>query len=469
VSEMLNEPRIVIVGAGPAGVRAAEVLVAAGLRPVVVDENQRAGGQIYRQPPAGFVRSKKQLYGSESAKADALHHTFDRLRSAIDYLPETLVWNCDGQQLDLLRRGQQQSLPYSHLILCTGAIDRVLPFPGWLLPGVYTLGAAQVALKAQGCVIGSRMVLVGTGPLLYLLAYQYAKAGARIAAVLDTSSFSGKLRAAPDLLKQPLTFAKGLYFLAWLRCHGVRIVEGVQKIAVSGEQKVEAITWHKNGRAETLECDAVASGFGLRSETQLADLAACAFEFNQLNQQWLPQRDGAGRSSVKGVYLAGDGSGIAGADAAELAGKRAALALLEDLGQSVDLRETRRLDRALHSIQGFRRGLERAFPAPVEWARECADEEIICRCEEITAGELRHSVKQAGTVEINRLKALTRVGMGRCQGRVCSAAAAEILACSTGKSLAQVGRLRGQPPVKPFPVAVGVVQNSVANSEREIA
>jgi NAD(P)H-nitrite reductase large subunit len=98
---------------------------------------------------------------------------------------------------------------------------------------------------------------------------------------------------------------------------------------------------------------------------------------------------------------------------------------------------------------------------PVEWARECADEEIICRCEEITAGELRHSVKQAGTVEINRLKALTRVGMGRCQGRVCSAAAAEILACSTGKSLAQVGRLRGQPPVKPFPVAVGVAANSV--------
>ncbi|AMO99604.1 pyridine nucleotide-disulfide oxidoreductase family protein [Collimonas arenae] len=449
-----------IVGAGPAGVRAAEVLAAVGLRPVLVDENQRAGGQIYRQPPAGFVRSAKQLYGFESAKADALHHTFSQLLSHIDYRPETLVWNCDGRQLDLLDRGQQRSLPYSHLMLCTGAIDRVLPFPGWLLPGVYTLGAAQVALKAQGCVIGSRIVMVGSGPLLYLLAYQYAKAGASIAAVLDTSSFSGKLQATADLLKQPLTLAKGLYFLAWLRCHGVKVVEGVDKIAVSGEQKVKTISWHKNGREQTLECDAVASGFGLRSETQLADLAGCVFEFNQLNQQWLPQRDLAGRSSVKGVYLAGDGGGIAGADAAELAGKRAALALLEDLGKTIDPREGRRLDRALQRIQGFRRGLERAFPAPVAWARECADEEIICRCEEITAGELRRVVNHAGTVEMNRLKALTRVGMGRCQGRVCSAAAAEILACSAGKSLTEIGRLRGQPPIKPFPVVVGVALSS---------
>jgi NADPH-dependent 2,4-dienoyl-CoA reductase/sulfur reductase-like enzyme len=276
----MDEPRIVIVGAGPAGVRAAEVLVAAGLRPVVVDENQRAGGQVYRQPPAGFVRSKKQLYGFESAKADALHRTFNKLRSYINYLPETLVWNCDGRQLDLLGRGQHQSLPYSHLVLCTGAIDRVLPFPGWLLPGVYTLGAAQVALKAQGCVIGSRIVLAGSGPLLYLLAYQYAKAGADIAAVLDTASFAGKLQATFDLLKQPLALAKGLYFLAWLHCHGVKVVEGVEKIAVKGEQKVETISWHKDGREQTLECDAVASGFGLRSETQLADLAGCAFEFS---------------------------------------------------------------------------------------------------------------------------------------------------------------------------------------------
>lgn len=457
----MSDARIVIVGAGPAGVRAAEMLVAAGLKPIVIDENLRAGGQIYRQPPIGFTRPKKQLYGFESGKADALHRTFDGLAGKIDYRPDTLVWNCHAQQLDLLTRGQHRSQPFSHLILCTGAMDRVLPFPGWLLPGVYTLGAAQVALKAQGCVLGGRIVLVGAGPLLYLVAYQYAKAGANIAAVLDTASFSGKLRATFDLLKQPVTFAKGMYFLAWLRSHGIKVIGGVQNIAVTGEDKVSGLSWHKNGRAHNIACDAVAAGFGLRSETQLADLAGCAFEFDQLNRQWLPKRDQAGRSSVAGVYLAGDGSGIAGADAAELAGRRAALALLEDLGKPVDTTETSRLEQALQQIQGFRRGLEHAFPLPVDWARACPDDLVICRCEEITAGELRQAARDANVVEMNRLKALTRIGMGRCQGRVCATAAAEILACEAGKPLAEVGRLRGQPPIKPFPITASMADQPV--------
>jgi len=447
----VSGPNIVIIGAGPAGVRAAETLVAAGLKPTVIDENMRAGGQIYRQPPLGFVRSKKQLYGFESGKADAIHRAFDSLASKITYLPDTLVWNCLDRQLDLLTYGRHQTQPFSHLILCTGAMDRVLPFPGWLLPGVYTLGAAQVALKAQGCVLGGRIVLVGAGPLLYLVAFQYAQAGADIAAVLDTASFSRKLSATFDLLKQPLTFAKGLYFLASLRARGIKVINGVQEISVSGEHRVSVLSWRRNGREHRIACDAVASGFGLRSETQLADLAGCAFEFDQLNRQWLPKRDQAGRSSVAGVYLAGDGAGIAGADAAELAGRRAALALLEDLGKPVDGGEITRLERALQRIQGFRRGLERAFPLPVHWAGACSDDLVICRCEDIAAGELRRAVRDANVLEINRLKALTRVGMGRCQGRVCASAAAEILAWSAVKPLADVGRMRGQPPVKPFP------------------
>ena len=198
-------PQIVIVGAGPAGVRAAQTLVAAGLRPIVIDENSRAGGQIYRQPPPGFVRSKKTLYGFEAAKAEALHASFAQLLPQIDYRPDTLVWNCTPEQLDLLQAQRHSVQSYSHLILCTGALDRVMPFPGWTLPGVYTLGAAQVALKAQGCLLNGRVVVAGSGPLLYLLAYQYAKAGANVVAVLDTAHFADKLRGLPQLLRQPLT------------------------------------------------------------------------------------------------------------------------------------------------------------------------------------------------------------------------------------------------------------------------
>lgn len=456
-------PNIIVVGAGPAGVRAVQTLVEAGLHPLLIDENRRAGGQIYRQPPPGFVRSKKVLYGFEAAKAEALHGSFEQLRSKIDYRPDTLVWNCTPGQLDLLHAQGHTEQAYTHLILCTGALDRVMPFPGWTLPGVYTLGAAQVALKAQGCVLDGRVVIAGSGPLLYLLAYQYAKAGADVVAVLDTARFGGKLRALPALLRQPVTLAKGLYFMGWLRARGIAILDGVEHIAADGKQSLQSLQslrWTRKGKTTEIACDALATGFGLRSETQLAELAGCRLLFDPLNQQWLPQRDDAGRSSVPGVYLAGDGSGIAGADAAELSGRAAALALLQDLGlprnaaaKTAMASESRQLAHALRSNLQFRQGLETAFPTAVQWARHCADDLVICRCEEITAGQLRNSVQQQGSIEINRLKALTRVGMGRCQGRICGAAAAEILAQATGLSVADVGRLRVQAPVKPIPVS----------------
>ena len=137
---------IVIVGAGPAGVRAAQTLVQAGLRPVVIDEAPRAGGQIYRQPPAGFVRTSRQLYGFASRKADDVHRGFERLAADIEHLPSTLAWNCDGRRLDLLTDGRHHSRNFSHLVLCTGATDRVLPFPGWLLPGLHSLEEVAVIL-----------------------------------------------------------------------------------------------------------------------------------------------------------------------------------------------------------------------------------------------------------------------------------------------------------------------------------
>ncbi|OTP76676.1 NAD(P)/FAD-dependent oxidoreductase [Caballeronia sordidicola] len=456
---MSDQKHIVIVGAGPAGVRAAETLVAAGLRPVVIDEAARAGGQIYRQPPAdaGFARAKSALYGMEARKADAVHSTMANLMSKLDYRPDTLVWGCGAGQLDTFHAGRQRTVPYSHLLIATGATDRILPFPGWTLPGVYTLGASQIALKAQGCSIGWRVVFAGTGPLLYLVAYQYAKAGAQVEAILDTNPFSKQFAATPRLLKQPSTFAKGLYYVGWLAAHGVRIERGVRIVRADGHGAVQGITFSDGAREMTIPCDAIGFGYGLRSETQLADLAGCRFSFDALNRAWLPERDTAGRSSVAGVYLAGDGAGIAGADAAELAGRRAALAMLEDLKHpAADIGEASKLDRQLSTIARFRVGLEQAFAPPSDCASAWPDDMTVCRCEEVTAGTLRRCIRDGEASEINRLKALTRVGMGRCQGRMCGAAAAELLSAETGKSMADVGRLRGQAPIKPVPLSIAL-------------
>ena len=209
--------RIVIVGAGPAGMRAAETLIAAGLRPTVLDEAPASGGQIYRRQPAQLRRPYGDLYGFDACKARRLHDAFDRLRGGVDYRADCLVWNLEGNCLQILNAGVPEVAPFDRLILATGAMDRVLPFPGWTLPGVYTLGGAQVALKSQACAIGYRTVFVGSSPLLPYVAYQYAKAGAEVVAVLDTATHADKLRSIPGLLGGGATGVPGeqRFHLAW--------------------------------------------------------------------------------------------------------------------------------------------------------------------------------------------------------------------------------------------------------------
>ena len=448
----MTSKRFVIVGAGPAGMRAAEQLVAAGERPVVIDEAPLHGGQIYRQPPPQFNRDRSDLYGFEAKKASAVLDRFEALRPQIDYRPHTLVWQIESNALQLLHAGRSETLPFDALILATGATDRVLPFPGWTLPGAYTLGAAQIALKFQACLIGPRVVFAGTGPLLYLVAWQYASHGGQVAAVLDNAPFGTKLMATPKMLARPSVAAKGAYFLARLRMAGVSIHNGVSLIRAEGKARVESLTWRASGVTHTTPCDAIGSGHGLRSETQLADLAGCAFDYNALEQSWLPTRDATGRSSVRGVYLAGDGAAVLGADAAELSGARAALAALEDFVKPTSMGLASQLERESGAHLRFREGMETAFALPKRWAAEAPDDLIVCRCEEITAGELRACVKTTGTREMNRLKALTRIGMGRCQGRMCAPAASRLLADAAGCELKDVGRLRGQAPVKPLPI-----------------
>jgi thioredoxin reductase len=448
---------VAVIGAGPAGTRAVEVLVRAGQRPVWIDEAPANGGRIYQRPLADTTRSHRDLYGTEAAKAEAIHALGDRLRDASDWRPGTLVWNLRPGLLDTFRAGRHEAIRSDRVILCTGAMDRIVPVPGWTLPGVFTLGGAQIALKTQGAAIGARVAFLGTGPLLWLVATQHVKAGASVALVLDTTPFATKARAAAGLLRDPATFAKGLALVARLRLAGVRVIEGGAPVTIEGADAVEAVRVRdRAGREHRIACDAVGLGFGLKPESQLADLVGVPFTFDATQRNWVPQRDGAGRTPVAGVYLAGDGAGIAGADAAELAGARAAWATIEDGGGVVDSAEVARLDRALARVPRFRGALERAFPYPAALAARTPDATIVCRCEAITAGDLRAAARAShitgGAPEVNRAKAFTRVGMGRCQGRVCAPPAAEILADALGCDVAEVGRLRGQPPVKPIPI-----------------
>ncbi|WP_144172297.1 NAD(P)/FAD-dependent oxidoreductase [Pseudomonas sp. Kh13] len=445
--------RVVIVGAGPAGTRCAETLLAAGIKPIVLDENRRDGGQIYRRQPEGFGRDYATLYGSEADKAKALHDSFDRLRAQIDYRPDTLVWSLSPGQLYCVSQGKHTTVDYDALILCTGATDRLMPVAGWQLAGCYSLGGAQIALKAQAVAIGRRVVFMGSGPLLYLVASQYLKAGAEVAAVLDTSPLRKRLFALPKLLARPRMLLTGLQLLAKLFVAGIPVRLGVEPQQLVGDAStgVSGVRVRTaGGESLEIDCDAVALGYHLRPETQLADLAGCRMRFHDPSQQWVLDTDEEGRTSVEGVYAAGDGTRIRGADAAEHAGRLAAMALLQDLRQPVSSKALDQQRCALVVMEQFSRGLYQAFPWPAAQAEALADDAIVCRCEMITAGDLRDAVREKGACEVNRAKAFSRVGMGRCQGRYCSQAGAEVIAAAAGMTVEQVGRQRGQAPVKPL-------------------
>jgi NADPH-dependent 2,4-dienoyl-CoA reductase/sulfur reductase-like enzyme len=453
---------VIVIGAGPAGVRAAEALVEAGLRPVVIDEGRRDGGQIYRRQPEGFTRTYDALYGTEAERARALHEAFDALRPNIDYVPDTLVWNVAPNSVHMVSGTRHRELGFDALIVCSGATDRLMPVPGWHHAGTYSLGGAQVALKSQGCAIGSRVVMMGTGPLLYLVAAQYVKAGATVSAVLDTSTFAQRLRALPQLLAIPSTLKKGIALMKVLKDARVPVHRGITPVEIRGtpEHGVQGVRVKlADGAMLEVECDAVALGYHLRSETQLADLAGCEFRFDQALQQWLPVADEDGRSNVKGVYLAGDGARVRGADAAERAGRLAALAAMKDIGMICNEDEANTLRKQLSSFTRFAAGLRTAFPWPARFAATLPDETIVCRCEAISAGELRRVVNDMGAKEANRAKAFSRVGMGRCQGRFCAHAGAEVIAAEARVPLEAVGRLRGQAPVKPLPMALAPHQD----------
>ena len=224
-------------------------------------------------------------------------------------------------------------------------------------------------------------------------------------------------------------------------------------VAIEGTGEVAGVfVRDASGAERRIACDAVGLGYGLRSETQLADLTRCEFAFDPVAQQWLPVTDADGRASTPFVYLAGDGARILGADAAEMAGRLAACAALRDLGVSIPEDEIKELRDGLAPMARFRQGLETAFAWPARFAAGLPDEAVVCRCECITAGELRSVARDKGAPEVNRAKALSRLGMGRCQGRMCGVAGAEVLADALGVPVAEVGRLRGQGPVKPLPL-----------------
>jgi NADPH-dependent 2,4-dienoyl-CoA reductase/sulfur reductase-like enzyme len=374
----------------------------------------------------------------------------------VRHITRATVWQidrtADGVTLTYSRSGGAAELTARMLILATGALERPVPLPGWTLPGVLTAGAGQILLKVAG-VVPARTVLAGTGPLLYLLATQLVRAGRPPVALVDTTGIGDLAAATPRLpaaLRGWRTLVKGLGLLARLQRAGLPQYRGAADLVIEGTDRVEAIRFTSGGRMRRLDCDTVLLHQGVVPDTQASRSLGLDHTWDAQQRCFRPVTDAWGESSAAGIFVAGDGAGIAGAAAAEAAGRLAALAAAQQAG-AIDGAECDRRAaaprRKLAAERALRPFLDAAYPPPAAIQRP-ADATIVCRCEEITAGTVRAWARQ-GAGGPSQLKAFGRCGMGPCQGRYCGLTVTTLLAEVHRKTPAEMGAFRIRPPLKP--------------------
>lgn len=444
---------ILIVGAGPAGMAAAVTARRHGLSVRVVDDQPAPGGQIWRAVETVAATPRAARLG-EAYRAGAERAAAFRACGAL-HEPGAQLWQIEpGFRAFLTQDGKARIVCAKAVILAIGAQERPVPFPGWTLPGVLTVGAAQILLKTADSVPDEPVWIAGCGPLPLLYMTQLLAAGGQIAGFLDTTPhgrLGGALRHLPRALGRIGDLAKGLSWSLTLRRAGFPIIRHVAEIRADGEGRLEHVRYRtQDGREGEAAASVLLVHEGLVPNIHAPLALGCDMGWSAVQHCYAPVLDSWGETSQAGIFVAGDAAGIGGADAAEPRGRIAALAAAVRLGRlATDAAEAAaQSERATLARALALRPLLDALYAPRQQVFAPPDETIVCRCEEVTAGELRAAAAK-GRPGPNQIKAFTRAGMGPCQGRQCGYTTAQIIAAAQDRSVDSVGFYRIRPPLKP--------------------
>lgn len=390
---MTRTTDVAVVGAGPAGIGAALTAARNGARVVLIDENEAPGGHLRwsmaRQEGFG-PDVPESLRGYELAgwAAAAL------AEAGIDVLPSTVCWGLfEENTLGITTASSSFQLQAGSVVVATGTVDLVWPFPGWELPGVTTATAVLRLLHLERVLPGHRVVVFGSGAL-----------AAEVAA---------DLRAC------------GASF--------VRSVESLDSVVVGGDDRVE---WVEIA-GERIEVDSVVLALGWQPDAQLALQAQVAIVYSEADGVFVPARDDDFRTSDPGIYVVGGAAGSRSAARAFAEGVVAGEAVTS--GSGLAAARDRLDDIEPGSVE----------PLPIG---QIADSTIVCRCEEVRAGVLRRAIAD-GAVGLNDLKRRTRGGIGICQGVYCQRAMAALIAREAGMALSSLVPITARPPARLIPMA----------------
>jgi thioredoxin reductase/bacterioferritin-associated ferredoxin len=448
---------LIVLGAGPAGASAAIKACSLGLSVAIVDEAPAVGGQIYRAPSPALMATQPD---ADRTKGDDLRAKLTA-SGAVLYANHR-VWSLTaGFSVIAIGPDGPLTLEAPNLIVATGAVERHIPVTGWTLPGVIGLAGATILLKAHGVLPGRRVVVAGSGPLLPLVASKIVAAGGEVAAVVDAAPRASWLARAGSMLARPDLMARGAGWLLALLKARVPIHSGSAIRKVHGTDGVESVTigpvdrdWRPVGNAErTIAADAVCLGFGLLPSTEVTRLLGAEHRYEPELGGWVPALDASLQTSVPGLFVAGDGAAVRGADAAPPSGELAALGVARRLGGQGALEQQAAAIAAAWRRSGRFGAAMSALAMPPPGAAAMIDAQAtVCRCEGPTRATLDAAIA-AGARTLADLKATTRCGMGACGGRICGEAAAMLIAAATGWDREAIGQPSARPPLRPVPLA----------------
>ena len=445
---------VIVVGAGPSGMACAASAASFGLNVLTLDEQPMPGGQLYRHVEQQSAAALN-VFGKDYAAGLELVKHFRASKAT--YLPEATVWQLgDEGTVCFSRHGVSHEVKAKRVVIATGAMERPVPFSGWTLPGVMSAGGADALCKSSGIFPTGPVIMVGSGPLQLLVAQHLARAGVEVSHLLDTTPAKALVGAFPHLLsalRRPFYLCKGVGMLLSTAKTVGKTITGVTSYSVGGKNQVESLTAVCENEEVTIPATTVLVHEGIISRTEFSRQLGLTHSWDSVQRYWYPDVDEYGRASNQKVFMIGDGAYVHGGVAAKIKGELAACALAQELGAiSHQLLEEKAapLQAALRKEISPRPFIDAMYP-PRPSLYDLADETLVCRCEEVTAGAIRQAIASGQTTP-EMVKAITRCGMGPCQGRMCSVALNEIVAAETQVPIEKVNAPKVRPPVRNLPL-----------------
>jgi len=456
----INKYDVVVIGTGPGGMAGAIELARYGIHVAVVDEEGAPGGQIYRGMFSESGRTKTHLLGPKYRKGRMLIEEFESILDKIKLLNSTCVWGTfDGNKLALVKDGGNSIVIFEKLLLAEGAMERSVPFSGWTLPGIMTLGGLQKLVVHDQVLPGRRFLLAGCSPLLLPVTKSLLQAGADII-LCETTTIPDQMRFIPQLISHPRESFEALSYIIPIIKSRIPVYRPYTIIKAYGQDHVEEVTIAKldpeqkpiAGSEKTFPVDGVGVSYGFLPSGRLARLCNCAHVYYAKQAYWKPATDEYMRTSDQNIYVAGDSAGIAGAESAEIQGRIAATHIAAQLGHLSHKEMMDRLNTLNHIRDRKKRyfsALEKIFSVKAGLFSIMDSNTIICRCEKIPLKAVQAGIDKCNYRNINEIKR-TRAGMGFCQGRTCESITTQIM-IQKGIPIDEIGYMSLRPPIVPLP------------------